>query len=70
MQTPRRKRERNKNKMSENQKITIGINMPNSMAKELEKRAKSIHISKSQYCKLVFQQWIDSGKKLVLTEEK
>lgn len=56
--------------MKNNDKITIGINMPDEMAQELEKRAQSIHISKSQYCKLVFQQWIDSGKQLMLTEEK
>ncbi len=48
---------------------TIGINMPQKMAEELEKRAASMHISKSNYCKIVLQQWIDSGKKLTLGEE-
>jgi hypothetical protein len=48
---------------------TIGINMPAKMAEELEKRAKSMHISKSNYCKIVLQQWIDSGKKLSLGEK-
>jgi len=48
---------------------TIGINMPDKMANDLEKRATSMHISKSKYCKIVLQQWIDSGKKLTLGEK-
>jgi len=49
---------------------TIGINMCKKMADELESRAESMHISKSTYCKIVLQQWIDSGKKLKLEESK
>ena len=48
---------------------TIGINMCNKMADELERRADSMHISKSKYCKIVLQQWIDSKKKLTLGEK-
>lgn len=48
---------------------TIGINMNEKMANELEKRAKSMHISKSSYCKIVLQQWIDSKQKLSLGEK-
>jgi len=47
---------------------TIGINMPTKMAKELERRSKSMSISKSKYAKIILQQWIDSGKKLKLAE--
>ncbi len=47
---------------------TIGINMENKMANELEKRADSMHISKSKYCKIILQQWFDSGRKLTLSE--
>ena len=47
---------------------TIGINMCKKMADDLEKRAASMHISKSKYCKIVLQQWIASGKKLTLSE--
>lgn len=47
---------------------TIGINMPEKMEAELSKRANSMHISKSNYCKIILQQWIDSGKKLTLSE--
>lgn len=47
---------------------TIGINMPKKLANELKVRAESMHISKSAYCKIVLQQWIDSKKKLVLAE--
>ncbi len=48
---------------------TIGVNMNKKMADDLERRADSMHISKSKYCKLVFQLWIDSGKKLTLGEK-
>lgn len=47
---------------------TIGINMNKKMADELEKRAQSMHISKSNYCKIILKQWLDSGKKLTLSE--
>ena len=49
---------------------TIGINMNKKMADELEARAESMHISKSNYCKIILQQWLDSGKKLVLSEKQ
>ena len=42
--------------------------MPKKMAVELEKRAATMHISKSKYCKIVLQQGIDSGKKLTLSD--
>jgi hypothetical protein len=47
---------------------TIGINMNTKMANDLEKRAGSMHISKSKYCKIILQQWLDSGEKLTLSE--
>ena len=47
---------------------TIGINMNTKMANDLEKRSSSMHISKSKYCKIILQQWLDSGKKLTLSE--
>jgi len=49
---------------------TIGINMSTKMAKELERRSKSMSISKSKYCKIILQQWMDSGKKLTLSEKR
>ncbi len=48
---------------------TIGINMSKKMATELERRSNSMHISTSKYCKIILQQWLDSGKKLTLAEE-
>ncbi len=48
---------------------TIGINMPDKMANDLEKRADSMHISKSKYCKIVLGEWLKSGKKLKLEEK-
>ena len=47
---------------------TIGINMDAKLADELEKRAESMYISTSKYCKLILAQWIDSGKRLKLEE--
>ncbi len=47
---------------------TIGISMPKKMATELERRAKSMNISKSAYCKEILRQWLESGKKLTLSE--
>lgn len=49
---------------------TIGINMSKKMADDLERRSSSMHISKSKYCKIILQQWLDSGKKLTLAEKK
>ncbi|VGO23324.1 hypothetical protein [Pontiella sulfatireligans] len=48
---------------------TIGINMNKKMADELTKRAESMHLSVSKYCKIILQQWVDSGNKLNLTEK-
>ena len=47
---------------------TIGINMKLDMALDLEKRAASMHISTGKYCKIILQRWLDSGKKLTLSE--
>ena len=47
---------------------TIGLNMNDKMALELEKRAKSMGISNSNYCKIILQKWLDSGNKLTLSE--
>jgi len=49
---------------------TIGINMSEEMATNLEKRAVSMHISKSKYCKIILQRWLHSDKKLTLSEKK
>ena len=54
--------------MATNQSEKVQINMSKKMADELEKRATSMHISKSKYCKIILQQWLDSGKKLTLSE--
>ncbi len=48
---------------------TIGLNMPGKMADELTNRAESMHLSVSKYCKIILQQWLDSGKKLNLSEK-
>lgn len=47
---------------------TIGINMTEDMANELTDRAESMHLSVSKYCKIILQNWVESGKKLNLTE--
>ena len=47
---------------------TIGINMALAMAEELERRAASMKISKSQYCKIILGDFLESGKKLAIKE--
>lgn len=47
---------------------TIGINMNKKMSDELERRASSMHLSTSKYCKVILQSWLDSGKTLTLKE--
>ena len=47
---------------------TVGINLQKEMADELIKRADSMHLSVSKYCKIVLRQWLDSGSKLTLKE--
>jgi hypothetical protein len=49
---------------------TIGINMTKEVADELEKRANSMHLSTSKYCKVILTDWLNSGKKLTLQEKK
>jgi hypothetical protein len=48
---------------------TIGISMNKNMADDLEKRATSMHLSVSKYCKLILSEWMKSGKKLKLEEK-
>lgn len=48
---------------------TIGINMAQDMADELEKRAKSMGISTGMYCKTILRKWLESGDKLQLSEQ-
>lgn len=47
---------------------TIGINMSAEMADKLDKRAKSMHLSVSKYCKIILNDWLESGNKLKLSE--
>ena len=54
--------------MEKNKVKTIGINMKQDMADDLQKRADSMHLSVSKYCKLIIGQWLDSGEKLKLQE--
>ena len=48
---------------------TIGINMSKEIAGELERRASSMQLTTSKYCKTVLIDWISSGKKLKLQED-
>lgn len=56
-------------KMLEKETKTIGINMNEKMANELMDRADSMHLAVSKYCKIILQQWLDSGDKLNLSEK-
>ena len=55
------------NKVGRNTK-TVGLNMPSKVAKELERRAKSMGISTGKYCKIVLYNWLASGEKLSISE--
>jgi hypothetical protein len=48
---------------------TIGLNMNQKMADELEKRASSMHLSTSKYCKVILTEWLKSKQKLKLQEK-
>ncbi len=48
----------------------IGINMPQTMAKELKKRAAAINLSTANYCKIILQQWFESGEDLTMSEDE
>jgi len=48
---------------------TLGINMQKEMVDELEKRAKSMHLSLAKYCKIILSEWLASGNKLKLEEQ-
>ena len=47
---------------------TIGINMTQKMADEIQVRADSMHLSTSKYCKVILTKWLESGEKLKLQE--
>ena len=47
---------------------TIGLNMQEKMASEIERRAKSMQLSTGAYCKIILKQWMESGEKLKLQE--
>ncbi len=49
-------------------RATIGVNMPEKMADELERRAAAMQLSKNNYCEIILFQWIESGGKLTLPE--
>jgi len=55
-------------KLGEARKI-VGVNVKNDMAAELEKRAKSMNLSTSNYCLIILRGWIESGEKLRLQEK-
>lgn len=48
---------------------TIGVNVSESAAIELERRARSMQMSTSCYCKTILQHWLDSGQPLIVSEE-
>ena len=47
---------------------TIGINMKIEQAQELERRARSMQLPMAAYCKIILEEWLNSGKKLYLKE--
>lgn len=53
---------------SEKETITFGLNIKKEMSSELEKRATSMQLSVSNYCKIIFQQWLESDEQLILSD--
>jgi len=49
-------------------KKTIGLCMSTTISDQLEERAKAMNISTSKFITSILSQWLESGKKLVLTE--
>ena len=56
-------------KASKQTRKTVGINLKIEFAEEIERRAESMHLSVSQYCKIIFSEWLSSGKTLKLQED-
>jgi len=52
-----------------NKAYTIGVYMTVKTKAAVQKRADSIGLSKSNYCKTVIEDHIKSGRKLKLSEE-
>jgi hypothetical protein len=59
----------NKEESVKTKNKTLGVNMKAEMADAIEERAKSMQISTAKYCKIILQQWFDSGKILSLNEK-
>ncbi len=49
---------------------TVGITMSTEMAEEVERRAKSMRLTTSTYCRLIITKWMDSGKEMKLEENQ
>ena len=50
-------------------KKLLGINMPRELSDKIEKRAASMHLSTSKYCRLILENWLASDNKLNLEEK-
>lgn len=48
---------------------TIGVKMSREAADQIEERARSMHLSLSKYCMLIFIEWLESGETLRLEEK-
>jgi hypothetical protein len=52
-----------------NKAYTIGVYMTVKTKAAVQKRADSVGLSKSNYCKLVIEDHLKSGRKIILLEE-
>ena len=49
-------------------KRVIGVNLDSHLADVLEAKADAIGLSKSRYCAIVLQGWVDSKEPLILKD--
>ena len=47
---------------------TIGINAKNELIDEIERRAKSMHLSTGAYVKIILKKHLEPGKRIKLEE--
>lgn len=55
-------------KRKEEARKVINFSMNLRMADELDKQAESMHLTRTKYCEAIFNEWIESGKKMTLQE--
>jgi hypothetical protein len=48
---------------------SMGIWLPLDMYRELRRRAQTMNLPTSTYCRLILRRWLESGEKMVVEEK-